>query len=158
MNMTGNQFSGFLHRWYDQDLHVSELVKVMSGLSDENQYLLALLIGALSEEVIKHKGKSNFVQELDWDKLMGILKSKRGRRWYDEEPEMHKAFNILYSLPDMDKAWVGEQLHMPSLLIESYERRCKEQGKPVDLEVVCQILEVTFKQGIETAQAQFAHF
>ena len=148
----------FLHRWYDQDMHVSELVAIMEGLSDESQYLLALLLGAIAEEIIANKGKSQFVKELDWDKLISLMKSKRGRRWYDEEPEMHKAFNLLFSLDDADKGAVGRQLYVPALIIQAYERYCKAKQHPVDLDVICDIVEVSFREGAQAAESKFAHF
>lgn len=147
----------FLHRWYDQDHHLSELVRVLEQLSDESRYLVALLLGSIAEEAIALTGKRHFIKDLDWDRIIGILKSKRGRRWYDEEPEMHKAFNLLYSLDDEAKDWVAEQLYKPVLLIQTYEDRCKSSGAEIDLNVICDIIEVTFKEGVDKLPARFTH-
>lgn len=154
---TRNQAAHFLHRWYDQDHHLSELVRMLEHLSDESQYLVALLMGSIAQDAIELTGKSQFIKDLDWDKIIGILKSKRGRRWYDEEPEMHKAFNLLYSLEDAAKSWVAEQLYKPVLLIQTYEERCRATGVPVDLNIICDIMEVTFKEGNHVLTERFNH-
>lgn len=142
-------------RWYDLDLHLSELVNLMEQMSEESQVLFAHLMRLMSDELIR-TNRRQFIDSLDWQKLRGIFKSKQGRRWYDQEPNIHKAFNLLYSLQDEHKAAVARELYVPSQIVGEYETRCREEHTNPDIEVVCRIVELVFREETDKARAQFS--
>lgn len=145
------------HRWYDMDVQLSELVHSMETLGEESQTLLAFLMTLFSDQIVKVRGRT-FFSDLEWDKIIGIYKSKRGRRWYDREPVLHKAFNKLYSLSDDDKVVIARELYIPSRIVRHYESRCQETGKSVDLETIFAIVETCFKEGPDIAQERYREF
>jgi hypothetical protein len=149
--------TGFFHRWYDVDIHLSELVRTLESLSEESQTLFAFLLVFFSDQVVERKGRV-FFRELQWEKIMGIYKSKSGRRWYDKQAVLHKAFNKLYSLNDLDRAAIAQELHVPGRIIHHYESYCSEHQTPLDLEMICSILETSFKEGPEQALTVYTVF
>jgi hypothetical protein len=147
----------FFHRWYDMDIHLSELVRTLEGLSEESQTLFAFLLMFFSDEVVHRKGRA-FFRELEWEKLIGIYKSRNGRRWYDQHGVLHTAFNKLYSLNDLDKAAIAKELHVPGRIVQHYEAYCQSHQTSADIEMVCSILETSFKEGPDQALSHYADF
>lgn len=151
--------AAFFQRWYDSDVQLSELVHSMESLSLESQVFFAFLVETFSDKIVKVRGKQ-FFSEMDWDTLKGVYKSKRrGRRWYDSEPNLQRAFNKLYSLSADDKAAVARELHIPSRLVMRYESECHISAEsPPNIDLLCQIVETSFKEGPEKAQERFKTF
>ena len=149
--------AGFFQRWYDCDVQLSGLVESLEALSGDSQTLFALLMTFFSDEIVRVKG-NDFFAELEWDKIVGIYKSKRGRRWYDREPLLQKAFNMVYSLNDDAKAAIAKELYVPSRIVKDYESHCQRLSKPTDLDMICKIVETSFKEGHEKAQERYASF
>jgi hypothetical protein len=149
--------TGFFHRWYDMDIYLSELVRTLESLSEESQTLFAFLLVFFSDEIVRRKGRA-FFRELQWEKLMGIYKSKSGRRWYDQHAILHTAFNKLYSLNDLDKAAIARELHIPGRIVSHYEAYCSTHQTRPDLEMVYSILETSFKDGPEQAMSVYSVF
>lgn len=154
---TGSSNTGFFQRWYDMDIYLSEFVRTLEGLSEDSQILFAFLLMSFSDDVVRRKGRS-FFRELEWEKLIGIYKSKSGRRWYDQQGVLHAAFNKLYSLNDVDKASIAKKLHIPSHIVQRYENYCQQHQSPTDIEMVYAILETSFKDGPDEALSTYAIF
>lgn len=149
--------TGFFHRWYDVDIHLSELVRTLESLSEESQTLFAFLLMFFSDEVVERKGRA-FFRELQWEKLLGIYKSKNGRRWYDKQAVLHKAFNKLYSLSDLDRAAIAQELHIPGRIVHHYEAYCNTHQTPLDFNMIYSILETSFTDGPEEALTVYSVF
>lgn len=146
-----------IHRWYDSDVQLGELVRCLETLSEESQMLFAFLLTLFSDEIARLRGMG-FFREMEWGKLMGIYKSRQSRRWYDREPVLHKAFNKLYSLNDGDKAAVAGQLYPSSRIVAQYEGYCKAQSRQLDLETICAIVETSFAEGPDAAEKRYVGF
>jgi len=149
--------TGYIQRWYDMDVQLGELVRTLENLSEESQMLFAFLLTLFSDEIVKVKGLS-FFREMEWEKLIGIYKSKKGRRWYDQDPVLHKAFNKLYSLNDQQKAAIAKELYIPGRLVSLYEAHCKAKTQELNLETICEIVGTCFTEGAEAAQQRYASF
>jgi hypothetical protein len=144
-----------IHRWYDQDARLSELVHTMEQLSPDSQVLFGHILKNVICRLIKIRGRS-FIRNLNWQTFMGILKSKRSRRWYDQEHTLHRAFNLLFSLTDEDKAIIGHELSLPAELVHRYEMHAISRQETICPDVVRSILETYFKQGAAEAVAEFS--
>ncbi len=149
--------TGHFHRWYDMDVQLSELVQSLETLSEESQTLFAFLLNFFGDEIVRVRGRE-FFSQLEWEKVMGIYKSKRGRRWYDRQPVLQKAFNKLYSLNDDDKAAIARQLYMPGRLIQDYETHCQKHNCPPALDTVYEIVATSFTEGPQAAQERYQNF
>lgn len=137
---------GPCQRWYDLDVALSESIRILESLSQPSQTLFALLMTHFSNRVVQVRGHA-FYAQLNWNKLFGLLKSRRSRRrWYDQEALLHKAFNKLYSLSEVDQGLIGRELRVPLQLVRDYEETCLSQSRMPDIERVCRIVEDCFTQ------------
>lgn len=143
---------GPFQRWYDIDLALSETVKTLESLSHVSQTLFGLLMNHFSDRVVSVRGHA-FYTQLDWSKLQGLAKSKRSRRWYDQEALMHKAFNKLYSLSDSDRILIARELHTPIQLVRRYEEECLSKSLMPEVETVYSIVESCFVQELKTSES-----
>ncbi len=148
---------GYFARWYDLDIQLSELVHSLETLTEESQMLFAFLLTFFSDEIVRIKGRL-FFKEMEWDKLVGIYKSKSGRRWYDRQEVLHKAFNKLYSLNEDDKAAIARELFIPSRIVKKYEEHCQGHKRQPDMETVFAIVATSFKEGTDEAQSRYQAF
>jgi hypothetical protein len=146
-----------IQRWYDMDAQLSDLVRTLEILGPESQALFAYMIKISSDRIIKIRGRA-FFRSLDWTIFMGLIKSKRSRRWYDEQAPLHVAFNTLFSLNDADKALVGRELSTPAHLVQRYEHYAQGKGEPVCLDVVQSIVETCIKEGADKALEVYSVF
>ncbi len=139
------------HRWYDVDFYVSEMVLSVEQMNDEMQWLFARLLYLLCQEVVEFKGKRSFVKDIAWEKLLKLARSNDNRRWYDADPELKRAFTLLYSLTTDDKVVVSRVLYKPSLLVKEYADWCDAQGIDVRIENAVSLVEKAFKDGDDAA-------
>ena len=146
-----------IHRWYDMDPTLGELVRTMEQLSPNNQAFFAFLIKHSAERIIKIRGRE-FIRKLDWTVFLGLIKSKSSRRWYDQEPTQHQAFNLLYSLSDADKAVIARELNPSAEIVLRYESYARNKGQSIVPTVVQRIVETCIKEGPDKARAQFDIF
>lgn len=151
------QNTGYVQRWYDMDVQLGELVRMLETLSEESQTLFAFLMGFFSDQIVKVRGRA-FFAEMEWDKLIGIYKSRKGRRWYDQHAVLHKAFNKLYSLNDDDKAAIARQLYVPGRIVRHYEDHCAQKRMLPQIEVICRIVQTSFQEGPQVAEERFQTF
>jgi predicted amidophosphoribosyltransferase len=146
-----------VQRWYDMDAPLSELVHTLETLSPNCQSLFAYLVKQTCDRIIKIRGRE-FIRNLDWTIFMGLIKSKRSRRWYDQEATLHVALNTLYSLSNADKSLVGRELSTPAQLVQRYEHYCQSTTQAISLDVVQSIIETCIKEGPEKAQEVYSVF
>ena len=130
-----------LQRWYDQDTQLGELVHTLETRN----------------RIIKLRGR-DFVRQLDWTIFIGLIKSRRGRRWYDQEATLRVAFKTLYSLSFPDKALVGRELSIPAQLVQRYETYCQKNQDEISLDMVQTIVETCIKEGPKSAQDIYSIF
>ena len=138
---------GSYQRWYDADIALSELVHTLESLSTQSQTLFALLINRFADRIVQVRGH-DFYTQLDWEKLMGILKSKHSRRWYDQEMIMHKTLNKLYSLSTIDQNLIARELCGPIQFISDYEKACLHQCNLPDIHRVYHLIQQCFTQEV----------
>ena len=146
-----------LQRWYDQDTQLGELVHTLETLSPKCQKLFAYLLQDTCNRIIKLRGR-DFVRQLDWTIFIGLIKSRRGRRWYDQEATLRVAFKTLYSLSFPDKALVGRELSIPAQLVQRYETYCQKNQDEISLDMVQTIVETCIKEGPKSAQDIYSIF
>ncbi len=81
-------------RWYDRTSHMSQAVKLLEIAPEPFQKAIAHSI--VSQVDIGDITKRNGIKKIGTHKVIGLMKSKTKRRWYDQDPIMHQAFNYLY--------------------------------------------------------------
>lgn len=146
-----------IHRWYDMDAQLSDMVRTIEVLSPQSQLLFGHLLKNTISRLIKLRGRS-FVKGLNSQTFIGIIKSKRSRRWYDQSHTLHTAFNMLFSLSDLDKAIIARELAIPAELIHDYETYAKAHNDKIHANVTFSILETYLTKGREEALKIYAIF
>lgn len=146
-----------IHRWYDMDAQLSDMVRTIEVLSPQSQLLFGHLLKNTISRLIKLRGRA-FTRELNGQTFLGIIKSKRSRRWYDQSPTLHTAFNMLFSLSDPDKTLIARELAIPAELIHDYEAYAKAHNDKVHVNVTFSILETYLTKGREEALSVYAIF
>ncbi len=87
-------------RWYDRVPELSQAVRMMEKLPERHQVLIArVIIEATPMHAVTERKEG--VKNMGSDKVMGLLKSKSKKRWYDQDPTVHQAFNYLYLMNDV---------------------------------------------------------
>lgn len=146
-----------IKRWYDFDPSVSQLVHLIETLNPVSQKLLSTLIIHLCKQLVQsHNHK--FIKNLKWETYQGILKSRRGRRWYDQEREVKIAFNMFFSMTDSDKIYIAKELIGLALIIEGYESHCKTCQNKVKSYMINSIISTYLRGGAEKATQLYGVF
>ncbi len=83
-------------RWYDQSPYLSAAVKALYGQSDSFQLLMCRQIIEEAQIVGYNPKRHPGLKQLGPEKITAFLKSKVKRRWYDEDPLIHQAFNAIF--------------------------------------------------------------
>lgn len=148
----------FYNRWHDQDFKLSELVSAIEDMEAESKFLFSLLLAMLCKDLLRRLGQAEVAANLDWKTIQSLIKSKQSRRWYDQDPDLHRAFNLLYSLSAEQQQAVASMLYMPSRLTRYYEEHCQVHQKEVDIDYICHMVEVCFRDGPEKAQKAFSTY
>ncbi len=148
----------FHNRWHDQDFKLSELVNAIEDMFPESRFLFSLLLSMLCKELVRSVGDTEVFTKLDWKTIQNLIKSKQSRRWYDQDPDLHRAFNLLYTLDTQQQRLIASMLYMPSRLTRYYEEHCQTHQKEIDIDYVCHMVEVCFRDGPEQAQKAFSHY
>lgn len=87
-------------RWYDRVPELSQAVRMMEKLPPSQQHLIAsVIVGSLQLHQMSQRTDQG-VKRLGTEKVMGLMKSKGKRRWYDIDPMVHQAFNYMYLMSD----------------------------------------------------------
>lgn len=86
-------------RWYDQYNHISSLVKITEQMPTGVQYNIGDNLVSTIERYKEAAEKSDALKSLGADIVLGLYKSRRKLRWYDQIPQLHKAFTMMATLP-----------------------------------------------------------
>lgn len=86
-------------RWYDQTPEMSQAVRLMERISTTKQQWIAHTIVSLMP-LYQVTRRTDGLKKLGTEKVIGLLKSKVKRRWYDHDPLVHQAFNHLYLMDE----------------------------------------------------------
>lgn len=73
---------------------------MMEKLAPEYQRLLAKVIAEPFETDKLSQQEERGIKRLGREKVLGLMKSKGKRRWYDEDALVHQAFNYMYLMPE----------------------------------------------------------
>jgi hypothetical protein len=86
-------------RWYDEVPALGMAVDVMEHLPLNVRIIISQTVSRfITREGWKSRYKDGQLKQLGRDKILGLMKSKRRLRWYDQHPDIHQAFNEMYLL------------------------------------------------------------
>lgn len=92
--MTFGRNIGYM-RWYDSIPELAQAVRQMEKMPlAKQQWLASAIVSLMPLHQIPQR--TDGLKKLGSEKLLGLMKSKGKRRWYDQDPLVHQAFNYLY--------------------------------------------------------------
>jgi hypothetical protein len=87
-------------RWYDKYPNLKSLITVTGELPRSIQDSIGENMISTINRYQRLLQDESELRSLGSDVVLGLYKSHKRQRWYDSVPAMHKAFNLLLSLPD----------------------------------------------------------
>lgn len=115
----GNRFS----RWYDRIPELSQAVRMLEKLTPEKQRIIAeVIVNSMQLHELSHHSGHGF-RKLGTEKVVGLMKSKNKRRWYDKDPVVHQAFNCLYLMSATMRHEAGIKILISVTALEEAEKK-----------------------------------
>ena len=88
-------------RWYDSLPELSQAVRLLERANPDHRDIICKFVVDMYEEHCTPNPHEDYgLKKLGAQKVIGLMKSKSKRRWYDQEPQVHKAFNALYVMDE----------------------------------------------------------
>ncbi len=112
-------------RWYDQIGNMTLAILVSQNFPREIQGLIAKNLNDAIDDCRKRK-KHDQRQAISFGphhQVLGLYKSGYRQRWYDPEPNLHRALSFMSSVPEPFLAEFAERI----LQVEQYMVRQREQ-------------------------------
>ncbi len=118
-------------RWYDRLPSLSQAVRMMEQIQPYQQQMIAsIIVGSMQMHQVSQRNEHG-VKKLGTEKVIGLMKSKVKRRWYDRDPMVHQAFNHLYLMPDPMRHETAIKIMVCIKAMEAYQER---KGRPLPQE------------------------
>jgi len=87
------------NRWYDNDSGMNRVLNLMKNLPENIQEDLAATLIQFANLIRKDRKIEESALSIGKDKVLGLYKASNKRRWYDQNPTLMSAMNILSTLP-----------------------------------------------------------
>jgi len=87
------------HRWYDNDSGMDRVLNLMQNLPENIQEELAVTLIQFANLIRKNRKIEENTLSIGTAKVLGLYKASNKRRWYDKNPTLMSAMNILNTLP-----------------------------------------------------------
>lgn len=92
-----------IKRWYDKSPKLKQLLYVLSNMTDKEVDQVAIYLNQVVHIFWKEKkSNSDEVLSIGVEKLFGYYKAYQKRRWYDRNPSLSSAVNLMSTLPAED--------------------------------------------------------
>lgn len=91
-----------IKRWYDESQKLEKMIKVLGNLSENDLNKIAKYLYQVVNIHWKQKKALEDEVSIGREKLFGYYKAYQKRRWYDKNPSLSGAINILSTLPVKD--------------------------------------------------------
>lgn len=98
--MIDPKLSGHQRRWYDAIPNLAQAVNISQALPQEVQVIIARCLNETIDQHRKNRRADKYAFSLGGSRTLGLYRASYRRRWYDPNPSMHRAFNLMSSIPD----------------------------------------------------------
>ena len=133
-------------RWYDRSPQVSQAVRTLEKSHSDFQKAIAEVINELSDlRSLTHQNEGG-LKKIGSQKILGLMKSKAKRRWYDENPQMHKAINTMYVMSEEEREEIALKVLVSLGGLNSYKNRCTESETPPSYREMLAIVKSVFQK------------
>jgi hypothetical protein len=91
-----------IKRWYDKSSKLGEMMKVLSCMSERELSQVSVYLFQVVKLYRRQKNSMEDNLSIGRDKLFGYYMAYQKRRWYDQDPSLRSAINIISTLPVKD--------------------------------------------------------
>lgn len=91
---------GYHRRWYDQIGNMTMAVHLSRQLPPEIRVMIARNLNEAIDDYRRIKRKDQGEVSLGAPRVLGLYKAGFRLRWYDPIPELHRAFNLMTTVPE----------------------------------------------------------
>lgn len=110
-------------RWYDRSPQVSQAVRSLEKADPDFQRSVAEVINEVTDVKSLNARTEGGLKKVGSQKILGLMKSKAKRRWYDENPQLHRAINNLYIMDELQREEIGLKVIVSLGALEQYKTR-----------------------------------
>lgn len=145
-------------RWYDQERSCHRLFKQMQQMPQpEIREFCGRVIIHFCERLRKEmskKGAGAFgVNSIGAPAISSLYRfGEKRRRWYDDEPVLHKAAGMMYTLSQAGLSVLGYKLGDTFGLIQVYAQVCDQVEQLPDVKDMANICTTSLQAGMEEAE------
>jgi hypothetical protein len=116
-------------RWYDSVAELAQAVRLMEKVPATQQRAISqVILDSVDLHAVRYKHDPG-LKKLGTEKIMGLMKSKTKRRWYDQDPVVHQAFNLLYMMDEIARREMGLKIIFSIKVME--EAQLKMRSHPM---------------------------
>ncbi len=137
-------------RWYDRSPQVSQAVRTLEKADPNFQRAIAEIVNEMTDSKNLNTRSEGGLKKVGSQKIMGLMKSKAKRRWYDENPEMHRAINHMYIMDDVQREEVALKIIVALSAMTAYQRKCLNAEDLPDFREMLSITKSVFQKDPES--------
>jgi hypothetical protein len=99
--MNGPPIHNYNRRWYDRISNMTLALLVSQKFPPEIQAIIVRNLNQVIDDCRKRQKRNDkHAVSVGQQRVMGLYKAGRRLRWYDPDPNMHRAFNFMSTVPE----------------------------------------------------------
>lgn len=145
-------------RWYDQEDACPRLLTQIQGMPqlEIREFCARVLLnfGEKLRKGIQERDKRNLdISPIGHAAIQRLYRyGEQRRRWYDDEPGLHKAVGVLYTLNPEGLKILGYKLGDTFGLLQVYATVCAELDQAPDLKAMGHIATTALQTGVQEGE------
>jgi hypothetical protein len=143
-------------RWYEKDPDLFRFVTNLEHMPLAEQHRYCQIIVQLADSWREESLVAGKVMNVGAERAMGLLRSQRKQRWYDQDPLVHRAFNSLYLFEDAVRISLSRRLNETIEFIQRYRDLCASYRLPPRDEDIQFFMQQSIRQETERCEAYLA--
>lgn len=136
------------NRWYDKYPQTQKAVELFEKLPSQYQRVIARNIAQFCEDN-NLLGAREGLKSLGHTKVMGLIQSKAKRRWYDQDPLLHKAVNSILMMNDEDRQAASYRMVVTMESFDAYMEWCQQNERLIDQDELEQMASDVFARSVD---------
>lgn len=143
------RLQGNYNRWYDKTPEMANAFSSFHSMSAEYRGLFGHIILTVTKRLREQtRMRSQGFLSLGSDRVIGLMKSQRKRRFEDQDKLLHKALTDLFLLDDSQRTLIADRIYTAICCTNEYITACKRLQRPENVKEVTQLILETFEKGL----------
>jgi hypothetical protein len=133
-------------RWYDPMPELAHAAEWLQLLPKGQQRLMAtLILERVDLRAMAYPNEAR-LKNLGTERILGLMRTKYKRRWYDKDPLVHRAFICLLLVHDHYRKDFGRRMCHALQTIQDFSDNCLQQAVPIDFRAMRTLALKQFRQ------------